>query len=147
LSSSIPDEKQIYPKIMDKCVFLDLNGTKRLKNRISVIKASNFPHLLLIFTLFNALSVNYFSILCPQITAETDLSNRPQYDERVIISGSSDSTVRVWDVHSGDMVNTLIHHCEAVLVSGHATFSVTRGRIFSIFVDYFSSKPKNRRFS
>ena len=39
-----------------------------------------------------------------------------QYDERVIISGSSDSTVRVWDVSSGDMVNTLIHHCEAVLV-------------------------------
>ena len=39
-----------------------------------------------------------------------------QYDERVIISGSSDSTVRVWDVLSGDMVNTLIHHCEAVLV-------------------------------
>ena len=39
-----------------------------------------------------------------------------QYDERVIISGSSDSTVRVWDVHGGDMVNTLIHHCEAVLV-------------------------------
>lgn len=38
-----------------------------------------------------------------------------QYDERVIISGSSDSTVRVWDVNTGDMANTLIHHCEAVL--------------------------------
>lgn len=38
-----------------------------------------------------------------------------QYDERVIISGSSDSTVRVWDVNTGDMTNTLIHHCEAVL--------------------------------
>jgi len=38
-----------------------------------------------------------------------------QYDEKVIISGSSDSTVRVWDVESGEMVNTLIHHCEAVL--------------------------------
>lgn len=38
-----------------------------------------------------------------------------QYDDKVIISGSSDSTVRVWDVNSGDMVNTLIHHCEAVL--------------------------------
>ena len=37
------------------------------------------------------------------------------YDEKVIISGSSDSTVRVWDVKSGEMVNTLIHHCEAVL--------------------------------
>ena len=23
--------------------------------------------------------------------------------------------VRVWDVHTGEMVNTLIHHCEAVL--------------------------------
>lgn len=38
-----------------------------------------------------------------------------QYDDKVIISGSSDSTVRVWDVGSGEMVNTLIHHCEAVL--------------------------------
>jgi len=38
-----------------------------------------------------------------------------QYDERVIISGSSDATVRVWDANNGDMVNTLIHHCEAVL--------------------------------
>lgn len=38
-----------------------------------------------------------------------------QYDDKVIISGSSDSTVRVWDVNSGEMVNTLIHHCEAVL--------------------------------
>lgn len=38
-----------------------------------------------------------------------------QYDDKVIISGSSDSTVRVWDVESGEMVNTLIHHCEAVL--------------------------------
>ncbi|MCL4144917.1 UNVERIFIED_CONTAM: hypothetical protein GTU68_024967, partial [Idotea baltica] len=38
-----------------------------------------------------------------------------QYDERVIISGSSDSTVRVWDVETGEMTNTLIHHCDAVL--------------------------------
>ncbi|KOB66908.1 Slimb, partial [Operophtera brumata] len=38
-----------------------------------------------------------------------------QYDERAIISGSSDSTVRVWDVNTGAMLNTLIHHCEAVL--------------------------------
>ena len=38
-----------------------------------------------------------------------------QYDDKVIISGSSDSTVRVWSVHGGEMVNTLIHHCEAVL--------------------------------
>lgn len=38
-----------------------------------------------------------------------------QYDDKVIISGSSDATVRVWDVNSGELVNTLIHHCEAVL--------------------------------
>ena len=37
-----------------------------------------------------------------------------QYDDKVIISGSSDSTVRVWDLETGEMVNTLIHHCEAV---------------------------------
>jgi F-box and WD-40 domain protein 1/11 len=38
-----------------------------------------------------------------------------QYDDKVIISGSSDSTVRVWDVKTGEMLYTLIHHCEAVL--------------------------------
>jgi len=38
----------------------------------------------------------------------------------VIVSGSSDSTVRVWNVVTGEMVNTLIHHCEAVL---HLRFS------------------------
>lgn len=38
-----------------------------------------------------------------------------QYDERVIISGSSDGTVRVWDATNGEMVNTIIHHYEAVL--------------------------------
>ena len=38
-----------------------------------------------------------------------------QYDDKAIISGSSDSTVRVWDANTGEMVNTLIHHCEAVL--------------------------------
>ena len=38
-----------------------------------------------------------------------------QYDENNIISGSSDSTVRVWNATTGEMVNTLIHHCEAVL--------------------------------
>ena len=38
-----------------------------------------------------------------------------QYDENIIISGSSDSTVRVWSVKTGEMLNTLIHHCEAVL--------------------------------
>ena len=37
-----------------------------------------------------------------------------QYDDKVIISGSKDSTVRVWDVETGDLVNTLTHHREAV---------------------------------
>lgn len=53
--------------------------------------------------LFQVLTGHTGSVLCLQ------------YDERVIISGSSDSTVRVWDVKTGDMTNTLIHHCEAVL--------------------------------
>lgn len=56
-----------------------------------------------------------------------------QYDDKVIISGSSDSTVRVWDVTSGEMVNTLIHHCEAVL---HLRFSngmmVTCSKVFLV---------------
>ena len=43
-----------------------------------------------------------------------------QYDENIIISGSSDSTVRVWSVKTAEMLNTLIHHCEAVL---HLRFS------------------------
>lgn len=43
-----------------------------------------------------------------------------QYDDNIIISGSSDSTVRVWSVKTGEMLNTLIHHCEAVL---HLRFS------------------------
>ncbi|VDO27659.1 unnamed protein product, partial [Brugia timori] len=46
-----------------------------------------------------------------------------QYDDRVIISGSSDTTVRhvnivltlVWDVHTGELLHTLMHHVEAVL--------------------------------
>lgn len=66
-----------------------------------------------------------------------------QYDDKVIISGSSDSTVRVWDVNTGDMVNTLIHHCEAVL---HLRFNngmmVTCSKVclFYILV-YMSSQP------
>merc|ERR1719266_2705782 len=47
-----------------------------------------------------------------------------QYDDKVIISGSSDSTVRVWDVETGEMINTLIHHCEAVL---HLSFNFKNG--------------------
>ena len=39
-----------------------------------------------------------------------------QYDdEKVIVTGSSDSTVRVWNVKTGELLNTLLHHCEAVL--------------------------------
>lgn len=38
-----------------------------------------------------------------------------QYDEKMIISGSSDTTVRVWNIVNGDMVNILTHHREAVL--------------------------------
>ena len=38
-----------------------------------------------------------------------------QYDENVIITGSSDSTIRVWDITNGTMLNTYIHHSEAVL--------------------------------
>lgn len=58
-----------------------------------------------------------------------------QYDDKVIISGSSDSTVRVWNVNTGDMVNTLIHHCEAVL---HLRFNngmmVTCSKVRKYFV-------------
>jgi len=60
-----------------------------------------------------------------------------QYDDKVIISGSSDSTVRVWDVVSGEVVNTLTHHSEAVL---HLKFCngvlVTCSRV-SIEIPYF----------
>lgn len=56
------------------------------------------------------------SLQCSQIlTGHTGSVLCLQYDERIIVSGSSDSTVRVWDVSSGDMLNTLVHHCEAVL--------------------------------
>lgn len=66
-----------------------------------------------------------------------------QYDDKVIISGSSDSTVRVWDVTSGEMVNTLIHHCEAVL---HLRFSngmmVTCSKVFLVNNHILSIKLK-----
>jgi WD domain, G-beta repeat len=65
-----------------------------------------------------------------------------QYDERIIVSGSSDSTVRVWDIFRGEMLNTLVHHCEAVL---HVRFQngmmVTCSKDRSIAVwDMFSAK-------
>merc|ERR1719330_340742 len=55
-----------------------------------------------------------------------------QYDDKVIISGSSDSTVRVWDVETGEMVNTLIHHCEAVL---HLSFNFKNGMMVTCSKD------------
>merc|ERR1711962_1329340 len=55
-----------------------------------------------------------------------------QYDERVIISGSSDSTVRVWDVATGDHITTLIHHCEAVL---HLSFRFYNGMMVTCSKD------------
>lgn len=59
--------------------------------------------------------VNFLLLVQQTLTGHTGSVLCLQYDDKVIISGSSDSTVRVWDVESGDMVNTLIHHCEAVL--------------------------------
>lgn len=65
-----------------------------------------------------------------------------QYDDKVIISGSSDSTVRVWNVHTGEMVHSLIHHCEAVL---HLRFNngmmVTCSKV-SRTVDFSGPLPK-----
>ena len=59
---------------------------------------------------------NSEGILCFQVlTGHTGSVLCLQYDDQVIISGSSDSTVRVWDVNTGAMVKTLFHHCEAVL--------------------------------
>lgn len=43
-----------------------------------------------------------------------------QYDDKVIISGSNDSTVRVWNVITGKIVNTIMYHHEAVV---HLKFS------------------------
>lgn len=34
---------------------------------------------------------------------------------KVIVSGSSDATIRIWCAETGVLINTLIHHCEAVL--------------------------------
>lgn len=80
----------------------------------------NFPHQ------FQILTGHTGSVLCLQ------------YDDKVIISGSSDSTVRVWDVKTGEMVNTLIHHCEAVL---HLRFNngmmVTCSKVSFFFISIF----------
>ena len=39
---------------------------------------------------------------------------------KVIVSGSSDATVRIWDIETYQLKSTLIHHSEAVL---HLRFS------------------------
>lgn len=75
------------------------------------VPEKNYLHIMLplnVFLFFKILTGHTGSVLCLQ------------YDDKVIISGSSDSTVRVWDVKTGEMTNTLIHHCEAVL---HLRFS------------------------
>lgn len=65
---------------------------------------------------FHVLLLIHLTLLLKQIlTGHTGSVLCLQYDDKVIISGSSDATVRVWDVKNGVMVNTLIHHCEAVL--------------------------------
>lgn len=74
--------------------------------------------------LFNQLNFCSIQIL----TGHTGSVLCLQYDDRVIISGSSDATVRVWDVQTMQLVNTLIHHCEAVL---HLRFN--NGKLFKDF--------------
>ncbi|VDK48862.1 unnamed protein product, partial [Dibothriocephalus latus] len=38
-----------------------------------------------------------------------------QYEGNLLISGSSDSSVRLWDLSTGECLHTLRHHSEAVL--------------------------------
>jgi F-box and WD-40 domain protein 1/11 len=64
--------------------------------------------------------INKIRVFMQVLTGHTGSVLCLQYDDKVIVSGSSDSTVRVWNVVNGEMVNTLIHHCEAVL---HLRFS------------------------
>lgn len=88
-----------------------------LPNHFSLIGAE------ILFPAFSLILFFYTCNVCrlsQVLTGHTGSVLCLQYDENVIISGSSDSTVRVWDVQMGEMVNTLIHHCEAVL---HLRFS------------------------
>ena len=38
-----------------------------------------------------------------------------KYDDRLLISGSFDRTVKVWDIKSGELLNTLVHHDEPII--------------------------------
>ncbi|VEL25206.1 unnamed protein product [Protopolystoma xenopodis] len=38
-----------------------------------------------------------------------------QYEGDLLISGSSDTTVRLWELSSGKCLNVIEHHAEAVL--------------------------------
>jgi len=38
-----------------------------------------------------------------------------QFAENIIMSGSSDHTVRVWNIDTGVTINTLVHHRDSVL--------------------------------
>ena len=78
------------------------------------------------------------SVLCLQYDEKVAFTHSLRFSlflSQVIISGSSDSTVRVWDVESGEMVNTLIHHCEAVL---HLSFNfkVRPAVIFATWISF-----------
>jgi len=59
-----------------------------------------------------------------------------QYDDSMIVSSSSDSTIRVWNIRTGEMMNTMIKHTEAVL---HLNFRnnmiVTCSKV--CFIDFF----------
>lgn len=37
------------------------------------------------------------------------------FDSKIIISSSTDTTMRVWDVETGDLLNTVTGHSHAVL--------------------------------
>lgn len=86
---------------------------------------------------FTRISLNMKFCFVQVLTGHTGSVLCLQYDDKVIISGSSDSTVRVWDVATGEMVNTLIHHCEAVL---HLRFCngmmVTCSKVIWLYSDF-----------
>ncbi|RXN25645.1 F-box WD repeat-containing 11-like isoform X2 [Labeo rohita] len=81
------------------------------KNRTNEVPPNSYYH-----SLYPKIIQDIESLECLKVlTGHTGSVLCLQYDERVIVTGSSDSTVRVWDVVSGEVLNTLIHHNEAVL--------------------------------